>query len=241
MKNNKYLTNKKYLVLWGSNLSSTAGIRYTKYELSIIKLPNDIKSIMVGIILSDGHVALNFKAKNAYLILNQSLAKSAYVYFVFSFLNHYCQSYPKLSISYRLDKPSYMLRIATRSMPCITELYYNYYLNKIKIIKPSIFFDLTPIALAHWIMGDGTFSGKGLLLCTDSFKIKEVVLLMNVLMIRYNINCTIRYHSKKYPRIYISKEYIIPLRKIVLPYMDKSMIYKLGLCIKRKLAERLKQ
>jgi LAGLIDADG DNA endonuclease family len=149
MKNNNYLIDEKSLVLWGSNLSSTAGTRYTKYELSIINLPNNIKSIMVGIILSDGHIALNFKGKNAYLILNQSLAKLAYVYFVFSFLSHYCQSYPKLSVSYRLDRPSYMLRIATRSMPCITELYYNYYLNKIKIIKPLIYFDLTPIALAH--------------------------------------------------------------------------------------------
>jgi hypothetical protein len=149
MKNNKFLIKEKSLVLWGSNISSTAGTRYTKYELSIVNLPNDIKSIIVGIILSDGHIALNFKGKNAYLILNQSLAKSAYIYFVFSFLSHYCQSYPKLSVSYRLGKPSYVLRIATRSMPCITELYYNFYLNKIKIIKPIIYFDLTPIALAH--------------------------------------------------------------------------------------------
>jgi hypothetical protein len=229
MNNNKFLINEKSLVLWGSNLGSTVGTRYTKYELSIIKLPNDIKSIIVGIILSDGHIALNFKGKNAYLILNQSLTKSAYIYFVFSFLNHYCQSYPKLSVSYRLNKPSYTLRITTRSMSCITELYSNYYLNKIKIIKPLIYFDLTPIALAHWIMGDGTYNRRGLLLCTDSFKIKEVVLLMNVLMIRYNISCTISYHMKKYPRICISKKHIIYLQNIVLPYMHKSMFYKLGL------------
>ena len=73
-------------------------------------------SIIVGIILSDGHMVFNSKAKNAYLILNQSLTESAYIYFVFSFLNHFYQSYPKLSISYRLGRPSYVLRIATRSM-----------------------------------------------------------------------------------------------------------------------------
>jgi LAGLIDADG DNA endonuclease family len=239
MKNNNYLLSEKCLVLWGSNLSSTAGTRYTKQILSIINLPNDIKSIIIGIIISDGHLALNYKGKNAYLILNQSLAKSAYIYFVFSFLSHYCQSYPKLSVSYRLGKPSYILRIATRSMPCLTELYIKFYANKIRIIKPSIYNDLTPIALAHWIMGDGSYNGKGLILCTDSFKIKEVVLLMNVLIIRYNIKCTITYHSKKYPRIYIGKKYIKLLQEIVLPYMHKSMFYKLGLSIKRKLAERL--
>ena len=57
-------------------------------------------------------------------------------------------------------------------------------------------------------MGDGSYRGKGILLCTDSFKIKD--------------------HSKKYPIIYISKKYIIPLQKIVLPYMHRSMFYKLG-------------
>jgi hypothetical protein len=129
IKNNNYLINEKSLVSWGNNLGSTTGTKYTKYVLSIINLPNDIKSIMVEIILSDSHIAFNFKGKNAYLILNQSLAKSAYVYFVFSFLNHYCQSYPKLSVSYGLGRPSYILRIATRSMPCITELYNNCYLN----------------------------------------------------------------------------------------------------------------
>src|SRR5271169_1044337 len=149
MKNNNYLINEKSLVLWGSNLGSTVGTKYTKYVLSIINLPNDIKSIMVGIIISDGHIALNSKGKNAYLILNQSLSHSAYLSFVFSFLCHYCQSYPKFSVSYRLARPTYNLRLATRSMPCITKLYNNYYLNKIKIIKPLIYFDLTPIALAH--------------------------------------------------------------------------------------------
>jgi len=44
MKNNKtkiinYSFIPKNLVIWGNNLYSTAGIRYTKHELSIVKLP----------------------------------------------------------------------------------------------------------------------------------------------------------------------------------------------------------
>ena len=81
-------------------------------------------------------------------------------------------------------------------------------------------------------MRDGSYNGKGILFCTDLFKIKEIVLLMNVLMIRYNINCTISYHSKKYLIIYIGKKHIISLQKIVLPYMHRSMFYQLG--IKKK-------
>jgi len=208
--------NNNALVLWGTNLYSTTGERYTKYELSIVKLPNNIKSVMVGVILSDGHIALHSKGKNAYLIFNQSLAKSAYVYFIFDYLNHYCQSYPSLNTRYNTKKPSSILRIATRSMPCITELHNNYYVNKIKTINNSIYDDLTPIALAHWIMGDGTFSSS-VILCRDSFTVKEIILLINVLMIKFKIKSIVRYHWKKYPRIYVCKESLPKLRLIVQP------------------------
>ena len=39
------------VVLWGTNLSSTVGERFTRSELSIIKLPIHIQNIMVGLIL----------------------------------------------------------------------------------------------------------------------------------------------------------------------------------------------
>jgi hypothetical protein len=52
----------------------------------------------------------------------------------------------------------------------------------------------TSIALAHWIIGDGTFKGGIILLfCTDSYSIKDVVMLINILIIKYGIHCTIRY------------------------------------------------
>ena len=91
-------------------------------------------------------------------------------------------------------------------MPFITELYNKFYINKIKVIKPSIYNDITPIVLAHWIMGNGTYNGITLLLCTDSYSIKEIVLLINVLIIKYDIHCTIRYYNNIYPRIYIKKK-----------------------------------
>jgi hypothetical protein len=103
MKNNNtniinYSSTPKNLVVWGDNLYSTVGIIYTKHDLSIVKLPENVRSIIIGIILSDGHVALASRSKNAYLLFSRSLAKLTYVYFVLNFLNHYCKSYPKLII-----------------------------------------------------------------------------------------------------------------------------------------------
>jgi LAGLIDADG DNA endonuclease family len=132
MKNNDNLTDSMSLVLWWNNLSSTTKIKYTKHELSIVKLPENIRSIIIGIVLSDGHIALTSRSKNAYLMFSQSLAKLGYIYFVFNFLNHYCQSYPKLIVSLGWGKTTYKLLIATRSMPSITELHEYFYEKKNK-------------------------------------------------------------------------------------------------------------
>lgn len=87
-------------------------------------------------------------------------------------------------------------------MPCITELHKYFYVNRIKVIKPCIYYYITPISIVHWIRGDGSLK-RGLLLCTDSLSIKEVVLLINVFIIKYGIDCGIQYSTKKYPKIYI--------------------------------------
>jgi hypothetical protein len=41
-------------------------------------------------------------------------------------------------------------------------------------------------------MGDGAIKNKGLVLCTDSFTLQEVIKLRNVLDIKYDIDSTIQ-------------------------------------------------
>jgi hypothetical protein len=70
--------------------------------------------------------------------------------------------------------------------------------------------------------------GKGLILCTDSYSIQDVVRLMNVLIIRYNLDCSLHTNkAKKQYRLYIKVKYMDNLREIVKPYMVKSMLYKI--------------
>jgi len=86
---------------------------------------------------------------------------------------------------------------------------------------------LTPIALAHWICGDGGAKPHGLVICTDSYDLPSVIRLMNVLIIRYRLDCTLRYNGQ-YPRIYIKQASMPTLKNIVEPYMVSTMMYKLG-------------
>ena len=78
-------------------------------------------------------------------------------------------------------------------------------------------------------MGDGAKLNKGLVLCTDSFTIQEVITLMNVLKIKYDINSTIQGIQNQRPRIYILQESMPKLINIVRPYFLPSMLYKLNL------------
>ena len=60
------------------------------------------------------------------------------------------------------------------------------------MVPNNIYELLTPVALAHWIMGDGSHLSQGIQLCTDSFSLQDTVKLMNVLIIRYNLKTTMK-------------------------------------------------
>lgn len=124
--------------------------KFTQVELNMVKLPFFVKNVITGILLSDGCIVFGcVKSKNAYLSLTQYLAHFCYIYFVFNILALYCFSYPVFVKRNRYGKSLHSLVLRTRSMPCIKELHKDYYINKTKIVKFSIFNDLIPVTLAH--------------------------------------------------------------------------------------------
>ena len=77
-------------------------------------------------------------------------------------------------------------------------------------------------------MSDGIgIKHGGLLLCTDNFTIPDVCRVMNVLIIRYNLHCTLQFY-RGYPRIYILAADLPLLRSIIIPYMHSFSLYKLS-------------
>lgn len=220
------------MVVWGTNLTSTVGMgRFTKVVRNMIQLPFYQKSAMVGLILSDGWLRFSSKSnKSPSIGFTQSLAHSDYVWFVFSFLSHYCDNMPLFKQGIRAGRPFYALEIGTRALPCFSELYDIFYVNGVKVVPENIYELLTPVAFAHLIQGDGGFKSKGISLCTDLYTLQDVVRLMNVLIIRYELKCTIHKASNgKGYRIYISRSSVGKVTEIVLPYLIPSMYYKVGI------------
>jgi len=219
------------LVIWGINLRSSVGSgRLTKVERNMIKLAPYQRSVIIGLLLSDGWLTFsNKKNLNARLGLTQSLAHFKYAWSVFTLLSPYCSSYPISRRRERLGIISYSIEFFTRSLPCFTEFHSWFYPQGTKIIPDNIYALLTPVALAHWIEGDGYARPHGLILCTDSYSIENVVRLMNVLIIKFRVKCTIRVHRKDQYRIYIREESMPLIRHIVKPHFSPSMLYKFKL------------
>lgn len=222
------------IVVFGTNLTSTVGIKFSRSQLAMVRLASYQYNVVIGLLLSDGWLIIASKThKNARLGFSQSLDHASYVFFVFNILSHYCSSSPRLRTGIRAGNRYYALEFVTRSMPCISELRSLFYPNGVKIIPHNIYELLTPVALAHLIMGDGSVERHGLILCTNSYSVLDVVRLINVLMIRYRLECTIRLKKRQNQKIenmlFIRHGSMPLLRTIVTPHMHSSMLYKLGI------------
>lgn len=113
-------------------------------------------------------------------------------------------------------------------MPCLTELHPLFYPSGVKIIPKNIYDLLTPVALAHLVMGDGSKERHGLIICTDSYSIEDVVRLIKTSEWGW-IECTIKVRNQDKYRIYIREGSMPLLRQIIKPYMCSSMLYKIKL------------
>ena len=125
---------------------------------------------------------------------------------------------------------------STKSLPAITKLHSIWYKNVegkfIKVLPPNIYELLTPVSIAHWIMGDGYFTDNNVKICTDNFTKEEVLILIKVLNDKFGIKATINKRSNSNGsvwRIRISKESMVKLRLLVSPYFIPEMLYKLGI------------
>lgn len=210
----------------------------------MINFPNNILSPLIGILMSDGYIefmskkTLNSMLKkkvDTFVVSNQtdkiysnincrfrfkqSLAHSEYLFYVFNILSPYCISYPKL-VQTRINHKNFLgVEVLTRALPCFTMLRDIFYRGRIKIIPENLYDILTYEGLAHIIMGNGAFTSKGITL-NLKYSVKELILFINVLKIKFDIDCTlhksrnqyvvyIRVHSAKslYPKI---KNFIVP-------------------------------
>ena len=87
------------------------------------------------------------------------------------------------------------------------------------------------MALAVWVMDDGSFTGYGVKIATDCFTKQEVFCLSEILQLNFGLQTSVQYQNSKW-RLYIQKSSMPVLKKQIENYLVPSMRYKLGISSK---------
>lgn len=204
-----------------------------------------IIDIINGELLGDGWLGYPTKNKQGVYIGNCrfqiTLKNKEHIFFLWKHLSDICSDLGPMPRSdsdtkHIIDSYSFKSQVRVE----LTELHKKWYkLNTYtgkyeKFVPLNISELLTPIGLAHWLMGDGYWENQArtIKLCTDSFTKAEVDLLIDALDKLFNIKATsnIRTRNNKggVYRIRIAIKSLPLLREIVIPYFTPSMLYKLG-------------
>ena len=170
--------------------------------------------------------------------IEQSINNSAYIHYLTLFFYNlgYCAR-PIPTLVKKSDKDienRFNYRLSLFTFTSFNWIYDSYYQNINDVTKKRVPFYiadyLTPVGLAHWIMQDGSYQkGQGINIATNSFTYEECKFLTTILTKKYNLKTSvIKTGTPNQWRIFIWKESVCLLRKIVKPYFISEMEYKLG-------------
>lgn len=116
-------------------LRSTKGIeRLSISERALIKLPDETKEVLVGILLGDAHIAQRSSTGNALT----AVAHKKYFYYVLSFFLPFCtknyKPQPRIVVDNRTKKT-----YSAISFPCFNEFRAMLYESNVKIVPYNIY------------------------------------------------------------------------------------------------------
>ena len=191
---------------------STKGVtRLSSSDRALVALPDEVKEVLIGILLGDAHIVRRSPTANSRLVYAQTAVKhKEYFDYVLSYFVPFCVNdytpQSRLVVDNRTKKTYSAISFTTMQLPCFNvyrELFYD--LNKKKIVPSNISELLTPRSLAFWIMDDGSLQNKGLHLNTYGFNSEDVLklkLCLENLFGNNSLKCSIHKHPKG-QRIYI--------------------------------------
>ena len=152
--------------------------------------------------------------------------------------------------SYIRGKCFFSITFQTRQLECFNEIFNLFYFTRLwrvkgknfKYINPELFYYMNYRVLAFLIMGDGSKKNKGLEISTQSYSLKEVIYLADILRIKFDLNPGIHvsrpdksiytkkstsYSSVNY-KIFINSKDLNKIRPFILPFFVKDFLYKIN-------------
>lgn len=223
------------LVICSNSLAPIKPSRLSNEQKFQFTFTKELKEIIVGLILGDLNVHKDKRAinGNASLRFIQSTIHTDYLEHLYIKFQDYCSVAPKILTPQpdkRTGKVYPTIRFQTHALPCCNEFFELFYPEGKKIVPLNIGDLLSPLGLAYWICEDGTFekSSQRVILCTESFAIDEVEVLIRVLNSKWDLNS---YKSKRGAsyRIAIPRKSLPIMQNLCKLHMPVMMMHKIGL------------
>lgn len=194
----------------------------------------DILSVFYGTLLGDSFIEK--RCNNIRISFQQENSNVEYLFWLWNLLSEakYCTNIkPKLRTRIgKGGKIRFYYKFNTYTFSNLNYIYYDFYKNNslFKRVPDNIYDYLTPLAFACWIMDDGIRVGAGIKLVTNGFIKEDVILLVNVLFLKWAIKASIHKSGKKDQWvIYIPKAFIFLIQNLVKDFIVPSMLYKIHL------------
>ena len=131
---------------------STKGVtRLSSSDRALVTLPDEVKEVLIGILLGDAHIVRRSPTANSRLVFAQTAVKhKEYFDYVLSYFLPFCVNdytpQSRLVVDNRTKKTYSAISFTTMQLPCFNvyrELFYD--LNKKKIVPSNISELLTPL------------------------------------------------------------------------------------------------
>lgn len=168
--------------------------------------------------LGDGYMRCKM---NAHLQITHSINQKDYVDWMYRVLKSFILTPPK---EYQGNGTRIGYRFFTRSLPCFTEIYHQFYQNKKKVIPLDL--ELDPLMLAVWYMDDGSRCDKSCYFNTQQFPEQEQELLIRLLLKNFGLHAR-RDRDKNYYRLRLNVKESKKLVDLIRPHIIPSMAYKI--------------
>lgn len=192
----------------------------------------DILSIIFGSLLGDAHGEKRLNGVATRFYFSQEDSHVEYLLYLHKFMSEagYCN--PKTPVLLQRlgskGKLRKVVRFTSWTYTSFNWIYNIWYKDGLKHVPDCIGEYLTPLALAIWIMDDGSKRGNDFKFCTHSFIYNDCLKLVVVLNDNFNIKASVQSAgSKDQYVIYVWKESMNNLRAIVSPYIIPEMKYKI--------------
>jgi hypothetical protein len=205
----------------------------TKLERLDFTLTPKTTEIIIGLCLGDLYISKRTLCSNPSLRFRQGIVHEDYILHLYELFKEFCSVAPKTQIlkpDKRTGKVYSSIYFMTYALPCFKELHELFYVEGKKVVPLNIKELLTPLSLAYWLCDDGAFDkvNRAVRLCTHSFSLEEVNLLINVLETKWNLKCNINKGSGQFV-IRISAKSLPALQSLLKDVMPSTMKYKIGL------------